>query len=293
MRVASLLSLMLILGCGGSSGSKAADASPPDAPMNAADAPMNVVDAPMNLVDAPIHIDGAVPPAIDAALSMIDAACTVGTNLNCAFCGDVCALPNATSNCIGGVCTATMCNPGFMECDGIPGDGCERNIANDPNNCGDCMHMCPYGPHSTAICTSGTCGLVCDSGYDDCDGDPSTGCEINLNVDTNNCGTCMHQCNLANAFNACVGGHCDIVFCNPPNFSDCNMDPMDGCEIDLTTDPSNCGACMNACPFGPHSTAICTPTPGGGMCGIACDPGYVDCDLNPATGCETPGTTCT
>jgi hypothetical protein len=32
--------------------------------------------------------------------------------------------------------------------------------------------------------------------------------------------------------------------------ADCNLDPIDGCEVDLLTDPTHCGACGNACAAG-------------------------------------------
>lgn len=49
--------------------------------------------------------------------------------------------------------------------------------------------------------------LVCDDGYADCDGDPDTGCESDLQSAAA-CGECGHSCGVA----ACVAGHCsDLV----------------------------------------------------------------------------------
>src|SRR5581483_3525477 len=55
-----------------------------------------------------------------------------------------------------------------------------------------------------------------------------------------------------------------------------------GCEANTQTDPNNCNACANACHDGPHSTPVCNNA----TCGLICDPGYADCDNDPATGCE-------
>ena len=50
---------------------------------------------------------------------------------------------------------------------------------------------------------------------------------------------------------------------------------------DLMTDPSNCGACGNACSSA-NGSASCT----GGTCQISCTSGFADCNFNSADGCE-------
>jgi hypothetical protein len=57
-----------------------------------------------------------------------------------------------------------------------------------------------------------------------------------------------------------------------------------GC-FDTTSDPQHCGSCSRACPHGPHSEPTCA----GGACGIACTGGALDCDREPANGCECTG----
>jgi len=44
---------------------------------------------------------------------------------NCGACGNACILPNANSACVSGQCTISSCLPGFFDCDGIVGNGCE------------------------------------------------------------------------------------------------------------------------------------------------------------------------
>ena len=59
----------------------------------------------------------------------------------------------------------------------------------------------------------------------------------------------------------------------------------DGACADLLADPLHCGTC-DACPVPDNADAACVE----GECGLgACKPGFVDCDQNPANGCETEG----
>ena len=86
------------------------------------------------------------------------------------------------------------------------GSGC-GNLTSDPNNCGSCGNVCMLA-HSTApTCASGRCQVgTCDTGFDNCDGRSSTGCEASLTTDTQNCGTCGHRC--VGAMNMCCNGTC-------------------------------------------------------------------------------------
>jgi hypothetical protein len=72
---------------------------------------------------------------------------------NCGTCGDACNLSNATSACSSGSCTLVACNAGFADCNRFVADGCEANLANDPNHCGACGHTCAPG-HA---CSNGSC----------------------------------------------------------------------------------------------------------------------------------------
>jgi hypothetical protein len=69
--------------------------------------------------------------------------------------------------------------------------------------------------------------------------------------------------------------------------ADCNGDPRDGCESDLTQ-PATCGSCSNACALPHVSLPLCV----NGACGIGtCAKGFIDCNSDPVDGCETDGTT--
>ena len=101
---------------------------------------------------------------------------------NCGTCGRVCTLLNATPVCSAGTCAIASCGSGFGNCDGNPANGCETTLST-PTNCGTCGLACPTpaGPHTVARCSAsgGTfgCGLVCESGYLDCDSNLANGCE--------------------------------------------------------------------------------------------------------------------
>ncbi len=136
----------------------------------------------------------------------------LGTNKNCNFCGDTCDLANATSNCDPNdmpcpaprfVCDLVGCNAGFADCNLVAANGCETSTSTDPNNCGSCGNVCPSGPHSTAVCDAGACGITCDPGHFDCNDDPNDGCEVDGNSDTMNCGGCGQTCATT-----CSGGVC-------------------------------------------------------------------------------------
>lgn len=87
---------------------------------------------------------------------------------------------------------------------------------------------------------------VCGEVFKDCNGDPSDSCEANVHSDANNCGDCGNVCPPApNASPSCFVKECDF-FCNA-HFGDCDANPENGCEVDLTSDNKNCGLCGNDC----------------------------------------------
>ncbi len=68
-----------------------------------------------------------------------------------------------------------------------------------------------------------------------------------------------------------------------PGTADCDADPDDGCEADTTKDTANCGVCGLSCQGPNVKDGTCAAS----ACTLACEPGYADCDTNPANGCET------
>lgn len=67
-------------------------------------------------------------------------------------------------------------------------------------------------------------------------------------------------------------------------YQDCDGDPDNGCETNLSTSPQHCGACGKQCPNAPSAAPACV----NGQCDIACDLFTGNCDGNAANGCETP-----
>jgi MYXO-CTERM domain-containing protein len=128
-----------------------------------------------------------------------------------------------------------------------------------------------------------SCGEgACLEGFEDCDGLGSTGCEVEVATDPENCGGCGLVCAARpHVVPGCEASGCVELGCEP-GWGDCNPDPVDGCEQDLLADVAHCGTCGNACAF-EHAGAACQA----GACVLgACESGYDDCDQEPANGCE-------
>lgn len=187
------------------------------------------------------------------------------------------------------------CSPLYADCNGTTADGCETKTGSDPKNCGGCGVTCAEGE----ICWRGACG--CPSGFTQCGND----CK-NLQSDDENCSACGSLCRApesdadprwicgpkvtpANTKWTCAAASCQLL-CKP-GYGDCNDQFCgDGCEVDLRSDPNNCGACGNVCNSGQACVA------GTCMCpdGLAsCDGECVDLSVDPNNcgycGNECPG----
>jgi PKD repeat protein len=72
------------------------------------------------------------------------------------------------------------------------------------------------------------------------------GCRY-LKTDPKNCGSCGNSCPpIAYSEPVCINGECS--FSCLQHDADCNKFAFDGCEVNLPTDPKNCGRCGNSCP---------------------------------------------
>jgi hypothetical protein len=162
---------------------------------------------------------------------------------NCGACGARCAPANGTGVCASGRCGVLACNPGFADCDRDPSNGCEVTLASDARNCNACGNVCSPA-NATGRCAGGACGVAsCNAGFGDCNGSPADGCEVNLNTTPTSCGACGRACSLPNASAVgCAGGACTVTAC-VGGFGNCDGNPANGCEANLTSDPSNCGGC--------------------------------------------------
>ena len=205
--------------------------------------------------------------------------------LHCGGCGQRCNLPNAAAGCAAGSCTVASCVGAYKDCNATAADGCEVNSATDPKNCGACNTKCPAVINGAPGCTAGLCGIgSCNAPFKDCNGAVADGCEVNTAGDVNNCGACGNKCptppNAASA--SCGAGACKFTCL--PGWADCDGNPANGCEVNLTADVNNCGACNNLCGLKPNTVgSVCAA----GTCQYTCSSGFGDCNGNPADGCET------
>jgi hypothetical protein len=219
--------------------------------------------------------DGDASNGCEAALS--------GDRANCGRCGNSCPTPtNAQSAaCTSGACAFT-CRAPFADCDGDATNGCEVDPRVTPAHCGVCGNACPARPNARATCASGACGFTCETGFADCDGDASNGCEVDTRSSLPHCGRCANRCTVSGGTPACINGACAVATCGQ-GFADCDGDPGNGCETDLRANPANCGACGNLCPTRGNAIPACVL----GRCESTCRPGFGECDGNEVNGCES------
>ncbi|MEZ4405981.1 MAG: hypothetical protein R3A52_05850 [Polyangiales bacterium] len=213
--------------------------------------------------------------------------CEVDTRtslLHCGACRAACEVANGTGACAAGACTVSACNEGFGDCNGAVADGCETDTRVTPAHCGACGTACAIPANASPVCAASTCGLgACDAGFADCDMNPANGCEVDTRTTLANCGACGAACAPSNATGACVAGACRVAAC-ADGFADCDMDPANGCEVDIRVAVGDCGRCGNACPTPPSGTPACVAR----ACGVGmCAAGRGNCDGSDANGCET------
>ena len=195
---------------------------------------------------------------------------------------DFCSLSNATPVCVAGNCEVDTCDAGFDDCDLDPGTGCEADLGTDLANCGACAAVCAPA-NATGDCLGGQCDIfACDEGFEDCDTDTLTGCELFTDGgDINNCGGCGVVCAPANATGDCAAGECNIAACDA-EFENCDNDSSTGCEISTVSDVGNCGGCGIICSLS-NATAGCAAS----ACFVAsCNAGFVDANGAAVDGCE-------
>ncbi len=191
--------------------------------------------------------------------------------------GVACTLASAVGACRAGACVVSRCAEGTADCDGSTSNGCETSTATAAN-CGACGRACAGAPHAAPTCAAGACALACDTGFADCDGLASNGCELDVRADVSNCGACGNACTDGRA---CVSGACTAMACVAGR-ANCDGLEANGCEVTLASSVASCGACGNACAAA-HASPVCAS----GACAVgACDAGFADCDRLANDGCE-------
>jgi hypothetical protein len=112
--------------------------------------------------------------------------------------------------------------------------------------CGTCSPCAGF--NASFGCNNGACTVTqCAAGFDDCDHNAATGCEVETDSDIFNCGVCGKHCKFGEQ---CVTGNC-VAMCAAPN-TQCG--PL--C-VDLTKSVKACGACNTPCTPAPDQTAAC------------------------------------
>ncbi len=157
---------------------------------------------------------------------------TTGNTAHCGGCGKACNLANATAACVASACAVSACATGFADCDHMAANGCEVNTTTgDPSNCGGCGKACNLA-NATAACVSSACAVsTCATGFVDCDHTAMNGCEINIQTDSKNCGTCGNDC----GGRACIAGSCAMPVVVAPNQSGAYALAVDANNVYWTT----------------------------------------------------------
>ncbi len=223
---------------------------------------------------------GCVAPMVPCNGECVDVRSDVK---NCGVCENACGAhvpapdecapppPHTSWGCAQGTCNRQICQPGWGDCDGnaaiCGSNGCETDMTT-AENCGGCGVTCKPDQECREVFASFECVDKCEkSGRVRCNDIDCT----DLATDVDNCGACKAACRgaRANQVDRCVKGLC-AVECEK-GFADCNGDPSDGCEVDLTTNAANCGACGVRCELGVGQPCI------GGKCLM------VDCETGEMT----------
>jgi len=272
--------------------------------------------------DARAEVNPDQPEACDELDNDCDGAVDEGFDLgsdpsHCGVCGLACA---ANQVCSLGECLAG-CAAGLEDCAGACVDT-QVHLA----HCGGCDRPCGV-PHALNVCVQGACQVAgCEPGWADCDLLPEDGCEADLRTDPQHCSSCERSCDAyPQGVPECRNGQCLLSGCLA-GFGNCNQAQVDGCEIDLGSEPSHCGSCPNACDAStfcyqggctdtcPEGMDVCggqcipigdDPRNCGGcgrVCQFAnasepgcalgscvlgtCDRGFGDCNADPLDGCE-------
>ena len=216
-----------------------------------------------------------------------------------------------SGNCLAGSAPSSgggsSCPSGQQDCG--DGQGC-HDLSADAANCGTCGSSCATSTGSSAsTCAGGQCSCQCPGGGPCPDGATSASCTMSTasttscaagtadcaqtgqcqtttTTDANNCGACgvacatgvcaNSQCLCADGVTVCADATCASCPACPAGFANCG----DGsCDVAISSDPNNCGACGTVC-----STGQC------GNSGCLCSDGMTPCSDPTCASC--PANTC-
>jgi hypothetical protein len=196
-----------------------------------------------------------------------DTDCSDGNDCTDDACtGNVCF--NTQKTCTSeNACLAPICNT-QGGCSTAPVSCDDANVCTD-DSC-DPQNGCTFTPtQNPPEPTEVSCGDTLDN---DCDG--------LMDASDPDCPQCSIPHGTAGP--PVPDGSCTIQTCDS-GWANCDGLVQNGCESDLTNNPSSCGSCGTICAF-PNATAGCS----GGQCTVAaCTPGFQNCDGIPQNGCES------
>jgi hypothetical protein len=145
-------------------------------------------------------------------------------------------------------------------CNGID-DDCDGTI-DGPGSESSC-HLANAVP----VCVGGSCAIsACNSGYGDCDGAASDGCESNLMTDSGHCGSCTLDCDAS--LDVCTHSACSFGSCGAPFDRSRCLAPRG----DTTT--------AGACAFAAAGCTTAVDSDGDGLNDTWEDNGGIDIDCN-------------
>lgn len=217
------------------------------------------------------------PPCLEGSDECAGVCVTLASdNEHCGACGVRC---EGTTSCRDGACVDVtpvqlLCEAPSIICDG----GCV-DPRTDNANCGTCGRACAPGQ----VCSGGVCAATCGPQFVTCGAGDTASC-ASLSDDPSNCGECGTLCPVrANAASVCSSGDCAYVCA--AGYADCNLDPADGCEVELDSNALHCGQCGAVCPYNSmlNQVGTCTEL----VCGVGCPAGYDDCEADSELACYT------
>jgi len=158
-------------------------------------------------------------------------------------------LPHAVTQCVGGTCEITGCDPDWGDCNEMASDGCEQSLTS-LSHCGDCHATCAPRHATDPNCTTGTCDYAsCEPGWLDCNGDTEDGCEVSAGGSDAACRISCDRvvdCSALPAVSAATCGStgCTINECTD-GYAECDDNVDNGCEQLLDTPEGTCSAATN------------------------------------------------
>jgi hypothetical protein len=186
---------------------------------------------------------------------------------------------------------ADRCEAGACACGSKPAcqEGqacCQGNcfyLLTDISNCGVCGRYCGglVQNASGVQCHEGVCQYEsCRKGFADCDQDRQNGCENVTSMDR--CGPACSPCDPL------LADHCGDTGCACGLGPACGPDRRccNGACVDLSNELENCGSCGHDCAVSVvHADGVQCQN---GQCQYSkCHSGYLDCDQNVESGCES------